>query len=50
DAVNNGLGNRGSNGKSNGVNGKESFGMDDISMTNRFDVLIEENAEEVLDT
>ncbi|GJS56143.1 RNA-directed DNA polymerase, eukaryota, reverse transcriptase zinc-binding domain protein, partial [Tanacetum coccineum] len=50
DAVNNGLGNRGSNGKSNGVNGKESTGMDDISMTNRFDVLIKENEEEVLDT
>ncbi|GKB54606.1 zinc knuckle CX2CX4HX4C containing protein, partial [Tanacetum coccineum] len=50
DVVNDGLGNRGSNGKSNGVNGKESIGMDDISMTNRFDVLIEENEEEVLDT
>ncbi|GKC17997.1 hypothetical protein Tco_1014779 [Tanacetum coccineum] len=34
DVVNNGLGNRGSNGKSNRVNGKESTGMDDVTPSN----------------
>ncbi|GJR00894.1 zinc knuckle CX2CX4HX4C containing protein [Tanacetum coccineum] len=50
DAVKDDLGKRGCNVKSIGVNGQESTGMDDISMSNRFDVLIEENEEEGLDT
>ncbi|GJS50263.1 hypothetical protein Tco_0600384 [Tanacetum coccineum] len=49
DAVKDDLGKRGCNGKSTGVNGQDSNGMDDISVSNRFDVLIDENKEEVLD-
>ncbi|GKC99546.1 zinc knuckle CX2CX4HX4C containing protein [Tanacetum coccineum] len=46
DVVKDDLGKRGCNVKSIGVNGQESTDMDDISMSNRFDVLIEENEEE----